>query len=94
MVTFSIPGDNELAEAASSTPRPRPALPFAKRAYVSTPFKSSRLGTPQSAPSRRLLPTRDELPPSSLNKTSIASSRNIFRASTISDSPSVTPFSP
>ncbi|KAM5352233.1 hypothetical protein ACJ41O_004956 [Fusarium nematophilum] len=94
MVTFSIPGDSELAEAAKSTPRPRPALPFAKRAYVSTPFKSSRLGTPQSAPSRRLLTTRDELPSSSLNRTSIATARNIFRASTISDSPPVAPFSP
>ncbi|KAF5021196.1 hypothetical protein F66182_6785 [Fusarium sp. NRRL 66182] len=96
MVTFSIPGDNELAEAGkSTTPRPRPALPFAKRAYVSTPLKSSRLGVPQSAPSRRFVPTRDEATSSSFNKSSISTARNIFRASTtISDSPSVTPFSP
>ncbi|KAF5699087.1 hypothetical protein FGLOB1_11584 [Fusarium globosum] len=94
MVTFSIPGDNELAEAGKSTPRPRPALPFAKRAYVSTPLKSSRLGLPQSAPSRRLLSTRDETPSSSLNRSTISTSRNIFRASTTSDSPSITPFSP
>ncbi|KAF4978744.1 hypothetical protein FZEAL_4937 [Fusarium zealandicum] len=93
MVTFSIPGDSELADAGQSTPRPRPALPFAKRAYVSTPFKSSRLGTPQSAPSRRLLTTRDDVPSSSLNKASISSTRNIFRACTISEPP-VTPFSP
>ncbi|KAM0344728.1 hypothetical protein ACHAPU_007323 [Fusarium lateritium] len=95
MVTFSIPGDNELAEAGSSTPRPRPALPFAKRAYVSTPLKkSSRLGVPQSAPSRRLLMTRDETPSSSLNRSTISTARNIFRASTTADGPSVTPFAP
>ncbi|KAH7011898.1 nucleoporin nsp1 [Ilyonectria destructans] len=93
MVTFSIPGDSELAESSRSTPRPRPPLPFAKRAYVSSPFASKRLGTPQSAPSRKLLMTRDEVPSSSLNKNSIATARNIFRASTISDSP-VAPFSP
>lgn len=94
MVTFSIPGDSELAESSRSTPRPRPPLPFAKRAYVSSPFASKRLGTPQSAPSRKLLMTRDEVPSSSLNKNSIATARNIFRASTISDSPPVAPFSP
>ncbi|EXL81975.1 hypothetical protein FOPG_04947 [Fusarium oxysporum f. sp. conglutinans race 2 54008] len=94
MVTFAIPCDNELAEAGKSTPRPRPALPFARRAYVSTPLKSSRLGVPQSAPSRRLLTTRDETPSSSLNRSTISTSRNIFRASTTSDSPSITPFSP
>lgn len=94
MVTFSIPGEEELAEAGKSTPRPRPALPFAKRAYVSTPFKPSRLGTPQSAPARRLLTTRDEIPKSSLNQSSLSTARNIFRASAISDSPPTTPFSP
>lgn len=94
MVTFSIPGDSELAESSRSTPRPRPPLPFAKRAYVSSPFASKRLGTPQSAPSRKLLMTRDEVPSSSLNRNSIATARNIFRASTISDSPPVAPFSP
>ncbi|KPM35972.1 hypothetical protein AK830_g10604 [Neonectria ditissima] len=94
MVTFSIPGDSEFAESGRSTPRPRPPLPFAKRAYVSSPFNSKRLGTPQSAPARRLLMTRDEIPSSSLNKTSIATARNIFRASTISDSPPATSFSP
>ncbi|KAF4445250.1 Tubulin gamma chain [Fusarium austroafricanum] len=94
MVTFSIPGDNELADAGKSTPRPRPALPFAKRGYVSTPLKSSRLGIPQSAPSRGLLTTRDDAPPSSLNRSTISTARNIFRASTTFDSPSVTPFSP
>ncbi|KAK6720271.1 hypothetical protein SNK05_003379 [Fusarium graminearum] len=93
MVTFSIPGDNELAEAGKSTPRPRPALPFARRGYVSTPLKNSRLGVPQSAPSRRMLTTRDEQPTSSLNRSTISTARNIFRAST-TDSPSMTPFSP
>ncbi|XEV00475.1 hypothetical protein FSHL1_005762 [Fusarium sambucinum] len=93
MVTFSIPGDNELAEAGKSTPRPRPALPFARRGYVSTPLKSSRLGVPQSAPSRRMLTTRDEQPASSLNRSTISTARNIFRAST-TDSPSITLFSP
>ncbi|PTD03251.1 Nucleoporin [Fusarium culmorum] len=82
MVTFSIPGDNELAEAGKSTPRPRPALPFARRGYVSTPLKNSRLGVPQSAPSRRMLTTRDEQPTSSLNRSTISTARNIFRAST------------
>ncbi|KAM0424584.1 hypothetical protein ACHAPT_010110 [Fusarium lateritium] len=94
MVTFSLPGDSELADAGKSTPRPRPALPFAKRAYVSTPYKSSRLAsTPQSASSRRLLMTRDEVPSSSL-KSSIATSRNIFRVSAVADTPPVAPFSP
>ncbi|KAF4339830.1 nucleoporin nup61 [Fusarium beomiforme] len=94
MVTFSIPGDNELTEAGKSTPRPRPALPFARRAYVSTPLKSSRLNVPQSAPSRRLLTNRDETLSSSLNRSTLSTARNIFKASTTSDSPSVTPFSP
>ncbi|KAH7149651.1 hypothetical protein B0J13DRAFT_584120 [Dactylonectria estremocensis] len=94
MVTFSIPGDSELAESARGTPRPRPPLPFAKRAYVSSPFTNKRLGTPQSAPSRRLLTTRDEVPSSSLTKSSLATARNIFRASTISDSPHSASFSP
>lgn len=38
--------------------------------------------------------TRDEQPASSLNRSTISTARNIFRASTTSDSPSVTPFSP
>lgn len=93
MVTFSLPGDGDAADAGRSTPRPRPALPFAKRAYVSTPYKASRLsGTPQS--SRRLLTTRDEVPSSSLSKSSIATARNIFRVSAVADTPPVAPFSP
>ncbi|KAJ4318955.1 hypothetical protein N0V84_006579 [Fusarium piperis] len=93
MVTFSLPGDGDAADAGRSTPRPRPALPFAKRAYVSTPYKTSRLsGTPQS--SRRLLTTRDEVPSSSLSKSSIATARNIFRVSAVADTPPVAPFSP
>ncbi|RSL89401.1 hypothetical protein CEP52_014912 [Fusarium oligoseptatum] len=93
MVTFSLPGDGDAADAGRSTPRPRPALPFAKRAYVSTPYKTSRLsGTPQS--SRRLLMTRDEVPSSSLSKSSIATARNIFRVSAVADTPPVAPFSP
>lgn len=94
MVTFSLPGDGELADAAKSTPRPRPPLPFAKRAYVSTPYNSKRLGTPQTSSARKLLTTRDEIPTSSLNKSQIATARNIFRSSSISDAPPVAPFSP
>lgn len=94
MVTFSLPGDNDGHDASQGTPRPRPPLPFAKRAYVSTPYANKRLGTPRSAPARKLLNTRDEIPASSLNRNSISTSRNIFRASTANDSHSVTPFSP
>ncbi|KAF7563188.1 hypothetical protein G7046_g896 [Stylonectria norvegica] len=94
MGTFSLPGDNDAAEAGRATPRPRPPLPFAKRAYVSSPFNSKRTGTPQTSSARKLLTARDDLHASSLNRNSIATARNIFRQSTISDSPPVAPFSP
>ncbi|KAK2609275.1 hypothetical protein QQS21_002210 [Conoideocrella luteorostrata] len=97
MVTFSIPGD-DVVEATNGTPRSRPPLPFAKRAYTAaSPFGSSsakRLGTPHPSSGRKLLTTRDEVPSSSLNKNSITTARNIFRASTITDSPPASTFSP
>lgn len=99
MVTFSLPGENDAAPATNGTPRARPPLPFAKRAYgAASPFgngPSKRLGTPHSASSRKFLTTRDEPPSSSLNKSNITTARNIFRASAISDSPPASvPFSP
>jgi hypothetical protein len=98
MVTFALPGDNDAAPALKNTPRSRPPLPFAKRAFASSPYAASprgRMGTPQSVSSRKLFSPRDEIPTSSLNKNSITAARNIFRASSISDSPpAVTPFSP
>lgn len=98
MVTFSIPGD-DVVEATNGTPRqPRPPLPFAKRAYAAaSPFGGApgkRMGTPHSSSTRKLLMTRDEVPSSSLNKSSIATARNIFRASAITDSPPTSTFSP
>ncbi|KAG5930198.1 hypothetical protein E4U53_002286 [Claviceps sorghi] len=97
MVTFSIPGD-DIVEATHDTPKSRSQLPFAKRASAAaSPFGSSssrRLGTPYASSSRKLLTTRDEMPSSSLNQSSIATARNIFRASAITNSPSSCSFSP
>ena len=94
MVTFALPGD-DVAEPSNATPRSRPPLPFAKRAYAASPYNSvsRRLGTPQSASSRKTLITRDDAPPSSVGR-SFAGASNIFRASTISDSSPSVPFSP
>ncbi|KEY73742.1 hypothetical protein S7711_06318 [Stachybotrys chartarum IBT 7711] len=99
MVTFSLPGDSDVAGAQSSTPRSRPPLPFAKRGLTtasphigSAPAK--RLGTPHASSTRRLFNGRDDLPSSSLNASSIGTARNIFRASAISDSPPSSSFSP
>lgn len=99
MVTFALPGDTDAAPAVNGTPRARPPLPFANRANGGTPFssRSSRqLGTPQASSSRKLLMTRDEMPASSLNRSSMAAARNIFRASSVADSPppNNVPFSP
>lgn len=97
MVTFSLPGDAEAGAVTNGTPRARPPLPFAKRPYGASPFAPSsarRIGTPQATSARKILTTRDEVPSSSLSKNSIATARNIFRASSISDSPPITPFSP
>lgn len=98
MVTFSIPGDDDVAEVANGNPRPRPPLPFAKRPWAASPFAAGspkRNGTPHTAPSRKfLLSTRGDNPPSGLSNSSIATARNIFRASTLSDSPPSTAFSP
>ncbi|KAF4125662.1 nucleoporin NUP2 [Geosmithia morbida] len=92
MVTFSIPGDDV---AETTTPRSRPPLPFAKRAYPSSPYHTAprRLGASQGASSRKTLTTRDDVPASSLGR-SLGSSSNIFRASTVTDSPTVNSFSP
>ncbi|KAG8419667.1 hypothetical protein J3458_004517 [Metarhizium acridum] len=98
MVTFSIPGDDVVEPTTNGTPRSRPPLPFAKRAYATaSPFGGSsakRLGTPHTSSARKLLATRDEAPASSLNQSSIGTARNIFRASTIADSPPTSSFSP
>ncbi|POR32609.1 Tubulin gamma chain [Tolypocladium paradoxum] len=97
MVTFSLPGDDNVADRANGTPKPRPPLPFAKRSFVASPFASGsarRNGSPHAASSRKLLTTRDEVPSSSLNNSSIATARNIFRASAISDSYPAALFSP
>src|SRR5688572_453490 len=95
MVTFSLPGDGDAAAPSHDTPRSRPPLPFAKRAYAASPFGGSarRLGTPQGASARKLL-MRDDQAPSSLTKSNLASARNIFRASTITDNPPAAAFSP
>ncbi|KAG5919204.1 hypothetical protein E4U42_006583 [Claviceps africana] len=96
MVTFSIPGD-DIVETANGTPRSRSQLPFAKRASAAaSPFGSStrKIGTPYASSSRKLLATRDEVPSSSSNQTSVAMGRNIFRASAINNSPFPSTFSP
>ncbi|KAL3953180.1 hypothetical protein ACCO45_013123 [Purpureocillium lilacinum] len=79
MVTFALPVDDNVVNGASGTPRGSPA---------------KRNGTPHSSSSRKLLTTRDEVPSSSLNSNSIAAARNIFRASTFTDSPPQPLFSP
>ncbi|KJZ79658.1 hypothetical protein HIM_01127 [Hirsutella minnesotensis 3608] len=99
MVTFALPGDDNVEDATNGSPKPRPPLPFAKRSYASSPYASSfskRNGTPRHASSRSnlLANAHDELPHSSLNNSSIAAARNIFRASTFSDSPPSTAFAP
>ncbi|KAJ6783964.1 hypothetical protein PWT90_05663 [Aphanocladium album] len=97
MVTFALPGEGDVAPATNGTPRARPPLPFAKRSYGASPFAkgpSKHLGTPQSAPSRRFFSSRNDTPSSSLNRSSIATARNIFQASAISDSPPSGIFSP
>ncbi|OAA57709.1 Tubulin [Cordyceps fumosorosea ARSEF 2679] len=96
MVTFALPGDGDAAPAANGTPRARPPLPFAKRAYGASPFAkaaapSKHLGTPQSAPSRRFF---NDMPSASLHKSSISTARNIFQASAVATSPPSTAFLP
>ncbi|KAH7326203.1 hypothetical protein B0I35DRAFT_346930 [Stachybotrys elegans] len=99
MVTFALPGEAEGADAVTAaTPRARP-LPFAKRSFSSSsPYIGSapakRLGTPHAASARKLFTTRDGMASNSLNKSSIATARNIFRASAMSDSPPSASFSP
>ncbi|KAK1593246.1 RanBP1 domain-containing protein [Colletotrichum navitas] len=78
----------------NSTPRPRPSLKFANRSYQASPLNpNKRLGTPQTAPSQRIL-NRDPAPSSNLNTSTISTAHNLFRSSSISASPAVTPFSP
>ncbi|KZL72255.1 RanBP1 domain-containing protein [Colletotrichum tofieldiae] len=78
----------------NSTPRPRPSLKFANRSYQASPLNpNKRLGTPQTAPSQRVL-NRDPVPSSNLNTSTISTAHNLFRSSSISASPAVTPFAP
>ncbi|KAK1989855.1 RanBP1 domain-containing protein [Colletotrichum falcatum] len=78
----------------NSTPRPRPSLKFANRSYQASPLNpNKRLGTPQTAPSQRIL-NRDPAPSSSLNTSTISTAHNLFRSSSISASPAVTSFAP
>lgn len=96
MVTFTLPVD-DAADAANGTPRPRPALPFARRSFVASPYGGSparRNGVPHASSSRKLLATRDEGQPSGLNNSSIAAARSIFRSSAIGDASSAATFSP
>ncbi|KAM0333273.1 hypothetical protein ACHAQA_001934 [Verticillium albo-atrum] len=81
----------------NGTPRGRPGLKFAtNRVYQASPLNpNKRLGTPQTAPSRKTI-NRDEPSSSTLDNhsSSISASRNIFRSSSISNNSSTTPFSP
>ncbi|WYZ41529.1 hypothetical protein EsH8_V_000424 [Colletotrichum jinshuiense] len=78
----------------NSTPRARPSLKFANRSYQASPLNpNKRLGTPQTAPSQRVL-NRDPIPSSNLNTSTISTAHNLFRSSSISASPAVTPFAP
>ncbi|KAK2035875.1 RanBP1 domain-containing protein [Colletotrichum somersetense] len=78
----------------NSTPRPRPSLKFANRSYQASPLNpNKRLGTPQTAPSQRVL-NRDPAPSSNLNTSTISAAHNLFRSSSISAGPAATPFSP
>ncbi|KAM0252574.1 hypothetical protein ACHAQJ_007657 [Trichoderma viride] len=93
MVTFALPGEYDAADAGSSTPKSRPPLNFAKRTYVATPYAHKRLGTPQTAPSRKLLIKRDEVSSGTVNRNSVSSRSNLFRASVV-ESPPTSSFSP
>lgn len=81
MVTFALPGEYDAADAGSSTPMSRPPLPFAKRTYVATPYAHKRLGTPHTAPSRKLLIKRDEVSSGALNRNGVSSRSNLFKSS-------------
>ncbi|EHK40676.1 hypothetical protein TRIATDRAFT_226605 [Trichoderma atroviride IMI 206040] len=93
MVTFALPGEYDAADAGSSTPMSRPPLPFAKRTYVATPYAHKRLGTPHTAPSRKLLIKRDEVSSGALNRNGVSSRSNLFKASVAEDLPTSS-FSP
>ncbi|PFH56335.1 hypothetical protein XA68_16709 [Ophiocordyceps unilateralis] len=99
MVTFSLPADDYVADATNGTPKSRSQLPFAKRSLASSSSfgggSARRNGTPYAAPARRIFGNqRDEMSSVGLSSSSIATARNIFRASTFSDSPPSTSFSP
>ncbi|KAM0451338.1 hypothetical protein ACHAO4_006013 [Trichoderma viride] len=93
MVTFALPGEYDAADAGSSTPMSRPPLPFAKRTYVATPYAHKRLGTPHTAPSRKLLIRRDEVSSGTFNRNGVSSRSNLFKASVAEDLPTSS-FSP
>uniref|UniRef100_L2FH50 Nucleoporin nsp1 n=1 Tax=Colletotrichum fructicola (strain Nara gc5) TaxID=1213859 RepID=L2FH50_COLFN len=78
----------------NSTPRARPSLKFANRSYQASPLNpNKRLGTPQTAPSQKVL-NRDPLPSSNLNTSTISTASNLFRSSSITASPAAAPFAP
>lgn len=93
MVTFALPGDNDVAEPSNATPRSRPPLPFSQRAVAGSSYGSfkPRAGTPHT---RKTLHIRDDIPNSSLNRSVTSTRGNLFRSSTVAQSPTVTPFSP
>ncbi|KAL6908282.1 hypothetical protein GGI43DRAFT_392331 [Trichoderma evansii] len=93
MVTFALPGEYDAADVGNSTPMSRPPLPFAKRTYVATPYAHKRLGTPHTAPSRKLLIKRDEVSSGILNRNGVSSRSNLFKASAAEDLPTSS-FSP
>ncbi|ROT41375.1 hypothetical protein SODALDRAFT_357411 [Sodiomyces alkalinus F11] len=77
----------------NGTPRARPHFKFANRTYQGSPLNpNKRLGTPQTAPSRKSI-VADNLASSTMNSSSISSSRNLFRTSSIGSN-SAAPFSP
>ncbi|KAL2758079.1 hypothetical protein ACRALDRAFT_2017106 [Sodiomyces alcalophilus JCM 7366] len=77
----------------NGTPRARPHLKFANRTYQGSPLNpNKRLGTPQTAPSRKGI-VKNDLASSTMNSSSVSSSRNLFRTSSIGGN-STTPFSP
>ncbi|KAF6845235.1 RanBP1 domain-containing protein [Colletotrichum musicola] len=78
----------------NSTPRARPSLKFANRSYQASPLNpNKRLGTPQTAPSQKVL-NRDPMPSSNLNTSTISTAHNLFRSSSITASPAAKPFAP
>ncbi|PHH65552.1 hypothetical protein CDD81_1987 [Ophiocordyceps australis] len=98
MVTFSLPGEDSVAGAPPSTPKPRPPLPFSRRSFAASPMagaSASRHGASSGLPSSRsMFNIRDEVPPSSLRSSSISTARSIFRSSTFGDGAGASPSTP